>query len=84
MDTFQAINERRAVKHFDPKYKLAEEEVQQLLNLAVQSPTAFNIQNWRIVNVTDDDLRKQIRAVSWDQAQVTDASLLLRSLFFMI
>lgn len=77
MDTFQAINERRAVKHFDPEHKLSKEEVQQLLSLAVQSPTAFNIQNWRIVNVTDNDLRKQIRAVSWDQAQVTDASLLL-------
>lgn len=77
MDTFQAINERRAVKHFDPAHKLSDEEVQKLLGLAVQSPTAFNIQNWRIVNVTDTELRKQIKAVSWDQAQVTDASLLL-------
>lgn len=77
MDTFQAINERRAVKHFDPEHKLSNDEVQKLLSLAVQSPTAFNIQNWRIVNVTDAELRKQIKAVSWDQAQVTDASLLL-------
>jgi nitroreductase len=77
MDTFQAINERRAVKHFDPEHKLSNDEVQKLMELAVQAPTAFNIQNWRIVNVTDSDLRKQIKAVSWDQAQVTDASLLL-------
>lgn len=77
MDTIQAINERRAVKHFDPNHKLTEQEVQQLLNLAVQSPTAFNIQNWRIVNVTDGELRQQIKTVSWDQAQITDASLLL-------
>lgn len=77
MDTFQAINERRAIKHFDPDHKLSDEEVEKLMGFAVQSPTAFNIQNWRIVNVTDKDLRKQIKAVSWDQAQVTDASLLL-------
>lgn len=77
MDTFQAINERRAVKHFDPDHKMTDEEIQKLMGLAVQSPTAFNIQNWRIVNVTDSELRNQIKAVSWDQAQVTDASLLL-------
>ncbi|MEE8576411.1 MAG: nitroreductase family protein [candidate division Zixibacteria bacterium] len=77
MDTFQAINERRAVKHFDPDHKLSDEEGRQLFELTIQSPTAFNIQNWRIVNVTDSELRKQIRAVSWDQSQVTDASLLL-------
>jgi len=77
MDTFQAIKERRAVKHFDPQYKIPDEEVQQLLNMAIQSPTAFNIQNWRLINVTDPELRQQIRKVSWDQAQVTDASLLL-------
>lgn len=77
MDTFQAIKERRAVKHFDPDHKFTEAETSQLLNLAVQAPTAFNLQHWRIVNVADKALRNQIRKVSWDQAQVTDASLLL-------
>jgi nitroreductase len=41
------------------------------------APTAFNIQHWRFVVVTDPELRKQIRAAAWDQAQVTDASLLV-------
>ena len=56
---------------------MTEEEIQTLLDAAMQSPTAFNIQNWRFVIVRDPDLRKQIRAVAWDQAQVTDASLLI-------
>ena len=41
------------------------------------SPTAFNIQNWRFVIVTDKALRQKIRAVSWGQAQVEEASLLI-------
>jgi nitroreductase len=45
--------------------------------LAMLSPTAFNIQNWRFVLVTDPTLRHQIRAVSWNQAQVEEASLLI-------
>ena len=77
MDTFDAIKERRAVKHYDVNHKLTDEEVNQLLSLAVLSPTSFNIQNWRFVVVKDSEVRKQIRAAAWDQAQVTDASLLL-------
>jgi len=77
MDTFDAIKERRAVKHYDPNHKLTDEEVNQLLSLAVLSPTSFNIQNWRFVVVKDSEVRKQIRAAAWDQTQVTDSSLLI-------
>jgi len=49
----------------------------QLMSLAILSPTAFNIQHWRFVVVTDPVLRQQMRAVSWNQAQVEEASLLL-------
>lgn len=77
MDTFDAINSRRSVKHYDPAHRLTDAERAQLLSLAIQSPTAFNLQHWRFVVVDDPALRQQIRAVAWDQAQVTDASLLL-------
>ena len=77
MKTVDAIRSRRAVKHFDAKHNMTEEEVNEMLSLAVCSPTAFNIQNWRFVVVTDQALREQIREVAWDQAQVTDTSLFI-------
>ena len=77
MDTFEAIQGRRAVKDYDPNHRMIPAEEQQLLELAMLSPTAFNIQNWRFVIVRDMEIRKQIRAVAWDQAQVTDSSLLI-------
>ncbi len=77
MNTLEAIQARRSVKHYDADHQMSDDEVKQLLGLAMLSPTAFNIQNWRFVTVRDPGLRKQIRAVSWDQAQVTDASLLV-------
>jgi nitroreductase len=77
MDTFDAIKERRSVKHYDPIHKLSEDEIEQLMSLAVLSPTSFNMQNWRFVLVRDPEIRKKIRSASWDQAQVTDSSLLL-------
>ncbi len=77
MDTFDAIYQRRAVKHYDPEHELTDDEIQKLMEAAIQSPTSFNIQNWRFVLVRDKDLRKKIRAAANDQAQVTDASLLI-------
>lgn len=77
MNTLDAINARRAIKHYDPTHRMTEEEIKTLLTAALQAPTAFNIQHWRFVTVIDPEVRKQIRAVAWDQAQVTDASLLI-------
>lgn len=77
MDALQAIRQRRAIKHFDSTHTMSEDEIKQLMELTMQSPTAFNIQHWRFVLVRDPELRKQIRAAAWDQAQVTDASLLV-------
>ena len=77
MDTFDAIKQRRSVKHYDPNHKFTDEEIEKLMSLAVLSPTSFNMQNWRFVLVKDSETRKKIRSVAWDQAQVTDSSLLL-------
>lgn len=77
MDTLKAIQDRRSVKYFDPEHEMTEAEIKGLMSLAQLSPTAFNIQNWRFVLVKDPVLRAKIREVSWDQAQVTDASLLV-------
>lgn len=77
MNVSQAITERRSVKVYDPHHQMTQAEIDQLLSLAMLSPTAFNIQHWRFVVVTDIELRKKIRAASWNQAQVTDASLLI-------
>lgn len=76
MDVATALKTRRAVKHFDSSFEIPAEELDTLVSLALESPTAFNIQHWRLVLVEEEDLRAQIRAVAWDQAQVTDASAL--------
>ena len=76
MDTLDAIYQRRSIKHYDPEHRFSDGELNQLLNAAIQSPTSFNMQNWRFVLVQDPELRKEIRAAAVDQAQVTDASLL--------
>jgi nitroreductase len=78
MDTFDAIYQRRAIKHFDPEHQMTNEEESKILEAAIQAPTSFNIQHWRFVIVRDPALRQRIRTeFGNDQAQMTDASLLI-------
>jgi nitroreductase len=77
MNVSQAIETRRAVKAYDPDHRMSQADIDRLMSLTVLSPTAWNIQHWRFVLVQNPELRQQIRAASWDQAQVTDASLLV-------
>ncbi len=75
MDTLTAIKERRSVKHYDPNYSMSEVEIKTLLETALLSPTSFNMQNWRFVVVSDTEKKKALCAASWNQAQVSEASI---------
>ena len=78
MNTLEAIYKRRAVKQYDPEYKLSAEEEKKLFEAMIQAPTSFNIQHWRFVVLRDPELRAKIRKeYGNDQAQMTDASLLI-------
>ncbi|MBB2203961.1 nitroreductase family protein [Gluconacetobacter takamatsuzukensis] len=77
LDVAASILKRRATKSFDAACRMPDADLDTILGLARRMPTAFNIQNWRFLVVTDPDLRRQIRKVAWDQPQVTDASVLL-------
>lgn len=75
MDTTTAIHQRRSVKSYDPNHKMSEVEIQELLELALLSPTSFNMQNWRFVVVTDPTKKADIQAAAWNQAQITESSI---------
>ncbi|APD47378.1 MULTISPECIES: nitroreductase family protein [Synechococcaceae] len=78
MDVIDAIDARRAVKHFDPDHRLSAAEERRLLEITIQAPSSFNIQHWRFVILRDPALRARIRRdYGNDQAQITDASLLV-------
>ncbi|MFI4860613.1 MAG: nitroreductase family protein [Phycisphaerales bacterium JB063] len=77
MDTFDAIYQRRAVKQYDPEHVMPEADIDTLMAAAAQSPTSFNMQNWRFVLVRDPAIRQAIRDAAMNQAQITDASLLV-------
>lgn len=77
MNVTTAIEKRRAVKRFDSAFVIPEEDERRLFDLTMLSPTAFNIQHWRFLVMRDRSLREEIRALTWMQPQITEASLLV-------
>ena len=78
MNTIDTIYKRRSIKEYDKNYVISPEDEKKLLEAAIQAPTSFNIQHWRFVIIRDPELREKIRKeLGNDQAQMTDASLLV-------
>ncbi len=76
MNITEAIETRRSIKHYDPEHVMPAEDLAELIRLTKLAPSSFNMQNYRLLVIRDPELRQQIRAAAWDQAQVTDASVL--------
>ena len=77
MDVFEAIKTRRSIKKFDINHKITSDEIDQILNSAILSPTSYNIQNWRFVTITKQELKNQLSHLSHDQRHVSEASLVI-------
>ena len=77
MKVSEALNTRRAIKNYDTEFKMSDADFATVMDAVLKSPSSFNIQNWRFVDVQDTNLRQQIREAAWDQAQVTEASKLI-------
>ena len=77
MDTFEAIASRRSVKKFDPDHVITDQEITRLMEAVILTPTAFNIQNWRFVVITDPQVKNDFRALGWNQAQFSDCSAIV-------
>ena len=77
MDTLEAIKQRRSVKHYDRNHQISDQEINTLMEYTILSPTSFNMQNWRFVVVKDPEIKEKLKAASWGQAQVGDASIVV-------
>ncbi|HLO42086.1 MAG TPA: NAD(P)H-dependent oxidoreductase [Phycisphaerales bacterium] len=69
-----ALSWRYATKKFDPARKIPAGEWARLEEAVVLSPSSYGLQPWRFVVVGTAATRAALRAASWNQPQITDAS----------
>lgn len=64
---------RYAVKSFDSDKKIPDDAWHTLEQSLVLAPSSFGLQPWKFLIIDGKNLREQLRAASWNQAQVVDS-----------
>ncbi|MGY4535256.1 nitroreductase/dihydropteridine reductase [Pseudomonas sp. TE3786] len=68
---------RYATKKYDPSKTVPAEKLERIIEAVRLTATSSGLQPFELLVVTNPEIREKIKAVSWNQAQVTDASHLL-------
>ena len=68
---------RYAAKKMDPAKLVPQDKVERIIEAARLAPSSSGLQPYEIISVSNHEVRARIRAVSHDQAQITDGSHLL-------
>ncbi len=69
-----ALEWRYATKKFDATKKISDADWKTLADSLVMAPSSYGLQPWKFLVVENKEVREQLKAVSWNQTQVTDAS----------
>jgi nitroreductase len=72
----EAIAERRATPSFDGT-PIPAEDLKQILEAGLNAPSGYNIQPWRFVVVQSAEQKKKLRAASYNQGKVEEASAVI-------
>src|ERR1700761_4295030 len=74
MSLIENLTWRAAVKSFDPTKKLTEEQLAKVLDATRLAPSSAGMQPYRILVVTNPEIREKLREAAYGQAQLTQAS----------
>ena len=77
MNLIEKLKWRYATKKMDSQKKVPQEKVERILEAVRLAPTSSGLQPFEIIVVTNQDVKEKIKAIAWDQAQITDGSHLL-------
>ncbi|MBE3571135.1 MAG: nitroreductase family protein [Bacillales bacterium] len=76
-DLSAVIKERHSVRKYDPNYKIAREEIEEMLKEATLAPSSSNLQPWRFFIIQDQETKKELRAIANNQEQVETCSAVI-------
>jgi len=76
MNFGEIVKKRFAVKNFNGK-KISKENLDKLLEIIRYSPSSFNIQPWKIIVISNKEIKDKLSPFSWNQPQINSCSHLL-------
>lgn len=74
---YKVMKERKSVRIYDPNFKIEKEELEEMLKLATSAPSSSNLQAWNFIVIQDQDVKKELRIIANNQAQVEQSSAVI-------
>ena len=72
----QVLLDRRATNHFKSG-PVPDEYLEAILKLGAQAPSGYNLQPWRFIVVRDEENRKRLQQVAFNQPKVAEAPVVI-------
>jgi nitroreductase len=72
----QAVRERRATPGFDGT-PIPPDDLHRILEAGLSAPSGYNMQPWRFIVVQKEEQKKRLRAASYNQGKVEEASAVI-------
>ncbi|MFI8492539.1 nitroreductase family protein [Peribacillus butanolivorans] len=76
-DFITVAKERRSVRQYDAEYVMTEEEIREILDIAIQAPSSSNLQPWRFLVIQDKQTQQELLPIAHNQQQIVDASAVI-------
>ena len=64
-----------STNYYDANRHLSNNVITELVRLATRAPSAYNFQNWKFIAVRSREAKTRLKAVSYGQQKVVDASV---------
>lgn len=74
MELLKHLNWRYATKKFDITKKVSPEKLEKLKEAVQLSVSSYGLQLYKVLIIENLEIREQLKPVSWNQSQITDAS----------
>ena len=73
MDFKDIVKNRRAVNYFDTKKGVPENLIKEMIEIAANAPSSYNLQPWSLMILKDQEEKARLRKLAFDQPKVTEA-----------
>lgn len=77
MDVNEAVVHRRSIRNYDPGKPVPHEILSEILDAARFAPSSGNLQNWKVILVSDSDKKDELATAALRQKWITTAPVLL-------
>ena len=71
----ELMEQRTSASAYDPSRTLTQDQIKKLIHTAGKAPSAFNLQNWRVIAVTSDSAKQRLHPLAFQQPKVLDAAV---------